>query len=147
MANCPANHLPFLSFDVSINAGSGPERHQSNNVCISGHVLASHEEFTIASCNAIFDEVMFDNTTDIPHSITFKFGRNIDGVGRSWTFSVYLLDNNVADIVPGNEDPLPLDNGNPHPFVGPILPGEAEWFQDWVEEQQWEVPQPVDDHP
>ncbi|KAG8061173.1 hypothetical protein GUJ93_ZPchr0003g18602 [Zizania palustris] len=57
MANCPANHLPFLSFDVSINAGSGPERHQSNNVCISGHVLASHEEFTIASCNAIFDEV------------------------------------------------------------------------------------------
>ncbi|KAG8047922.1 hypothetical protein GUJ93_ZPchr0008g13968 [Zizania palustris] len=55
--------------------------------------------------------------TNIPRSITFKSGRNNDGVGRSWTFPVYLLNNNFADIVSGDEDPLPTDNGNPHPFV------------------------------
>ncbi|KAG8083270.1 hypothetical protein GUJ93_ZPchr0015g6985 [Zizania palustris] len=84
--------------------------------------------------------VRFSNPTDIPRNITFKLGRNIDNEGRSWTFLVYLLDNNFADIMLGDKDPLPLDNDNPQHFVGPILPGEAECVQYWVEEKQWEVP-------
>ncbi|KAG8060834.1 hypothetical protein GUJ93_ZPchr0002g23807 [Zizania palustris] len=57
MANFPANSLPFLPLVVAIDDGGGPELRHRDNVCISSHVVASHEEFAIASCIGIIDEI------------------------------------------------------------------------------------------
>ncbi|KAG8052817.1 hypothetical protein GUJ93_ZPchr0001g32021 [Zizania palustris] len=43
----------------------------------------------------------------------------------------------MADFAPGDEDPLPPDNGNPHPFEGNILPGEDAWIQQWADQQHF----------
>lgn len=37
--------------------------------------------------------------------------------------------------MPGDEDPLPPDNGNPHPHVGPIFPGEPAQVAPWADNQ------------
>ncbi|KAG8052720.1 hypothetical protein GUJ93_ZPchr0001g33039 [Zizania palustris] len=58
MVNFPANPLPFLPFGVTIDDASGLESRQRNNVSIFCHVVSSHEEFAIASCNGIFHEVL-----------------------------------------------------------------------------------------
>ncbi|KAG8091634.1 hypothetical protein GUJ93_ZPchr0012g18941 [Zizania palustris] len=36
---------------------------------------------------------------------------------------------------PLDEDELPPNGGNPHPFNGDVFPGEPEWVQQWVDEQ------------
>ncbi|KAG8059729.1 hypothetical protein GUJ93_ZPchr0002g23497 [Zizania palustris] len=35
----------------------------------------------------------------------------MDGEGRSWTFPVYIIHNELADGFPGDEDELPADGG------------------------------------
>ncbi|KAG8056706.1 hypothetical protein GUJ93_ZPchr0002g24321 [Zizania palustris] len=60
--------------------------------------------------------------------------------GRSWTFPVYILTHDLADIFPVDEDDLPPNGGNPHPFNGHVFPGELEWVQNWVDEQLLNAP-------
>ncbi|KAG8076073.1 hypothetical protein GUJ93_ZPchr0006g44554 [Zizania palustris] len=73
----------------------------------------------------------------------------MDGAGRSWTFPVYIVSNELADGLPGDEEDLPPDGGNPHPFDGVVLPGEPVWVQQWVGDQQLQMPfqhVPVHEH-
>ncbi|KAG8046708.1 hypothetical protein GUJ93_ZPchr0008g12542 [Zizania palustris] len=92
-------------------------------------------------------QTLYEDDLDVPRSITVKHGCDLDGGGRSWTFPVYLLQSDLADQWLGDEDPLPPDNGNPHPFLGPIQPREPEWIQHWADDQmfgplanQWHPP-------
>ncbi|KAG8081348.1 hypothetical protein GUJ93_ZPchr0007g6182 [Zizania palustris] len=41
----------------------------------------------------------------------------------------------VSSLFPLDEDELPPNGGNPHPFNGDVFPGELEWVQQWVDEQ------------
>ncbi|KAG8055546.1 hypothetical protein GUJ93_ZPchr0001g31645 [Zizania palustris] len=64
----------------------------------------------------------------------------MDGDGRSWTFPVYIISNELVDGFPGDEDDLPPNGGNPHPFNGEVFPGEPAWVQQWVDDQMINVP-------
>ena len=45
--------------------------------------------------------------------------RNLDDVGYddSWTCPTYILSRDLIGQQGGDEDPLPPDGGNPHPFL------------------------------
>ncbi|KAG8079279.1 hypothetical protein GUJ93_ZPchr0007g5654 [Zizania palustris] len=67
----------------------------------------------------------------------------MDGEGRSWTFPVYILSNSLADIFPTDEEDLPAEGGNPHPFNGQLMSDDSAWVQQWVDEQFLHVPNPL----
>ncbi|KAG8093092.1 hypothetical protein GUJ93_ZPchr0012g19630 [Zizania palustris] len=107
-----------------------------------GKLLYWHSEDP--SMARVMIKVLYDNPIDVPRSITLKSCHSMDGAGRSWTFPVFLLQNEFADRFPLDEDDLPPNGGNPHPFNGEVLPGEPEWVQHWADEQLLQGAFPVD---
>ncbi|KAG8091516.1 hypothetical protein GUJ93_ZPchr0012g19787 [Zizania palustris] len=85
-------------------------------------------------------KVLVDNTLDIPRSITVKSCHSMDEEGRSWTFPVYIVSNEIVDGFPGDEEDLPPNGGNPHPFNSEVYPREPAWVQQWVDDQMLQVP-------
>ncbi|KAG8065205.1 hypothetical protein GUJ93_ZPchr0004g40149 [Zizania palustris] len=98
-----------------------------------GKILYWHSEDS--NLSRVLLKVLFDSTINIPRSITVKSCHSMNGEGRSWTFPVYILNNELADGFPADEDNLPPDGGNPHPFNGQVFPGEPAWIQQWVDDQ------------
>lgn len=74
---------------------------------------------------------------EVPRSLKLKSGRLLDGVGRSWTVPVYVLNTHFADQIPDDEVPPPPNNGNPHPHEGPVLLEEPEQVAQWADEPTW----------
>jgi hypothetical protein len=52
----------------------------------------------------------------IPKSIVISESGTVADGGHSWIVPVFVLDSNPKDVLPGDEDPIPL-NGNPHPGI------------------------------
>ncbi|KAM0851404.1 hypothetical protein ACQ4PT_052427 [Festuca glaucescens] len=49
------------------------------------------------------------------------FSGRFTGIRRSWTAPIYVLTSEFADVIPANEDPMPVD-GNPHLLPGALVP-------------------------
>ena len=65
-----------------------------------------------------FLKVAYAGARDIPRSIVVHEKQRFGGHVVSWIVSMFILDSENADVIPGDESPEP-ENGNPHPFFGP----------------------------
>jgi hypothetical protein len=64
---------------------------------------------------------------EVPRSLVIKIRKELDGDGRSWTVSVYVFNSDMVNVGPTNEEDPPANNGDPHPFHGPVVPGELDF--------------------
>jgi hypothetical protein len=78
-------------------------------------------------------KVLIEDPLEVPRSLLVKLGREADGNGRSWTVPVYIFNSNVIQAGPTDEEDPPPHNGNPHPYEGPIVPGEEEFVAPMAE--------------
>jgi hypothetical protein len=97
--------------------------------------------------------VTYSSVQLVPRDVVFRqplIGR-FTGIRRSWTAAVYVLSSEFADVIPANEDPMPMD-GNPHPLPGGLVPDNnmfvlpeypANGWNDAPQEPLHDVAQPV----
>ncbi|KAG8085289.1 hypothetical protein GUJ93_ZPchr0010g7797 [Zizania palustris] len=75
-------------------------------VCSSfGQLLFWHSQDP--SFARVLVKVLYDDDLDVPRSLTVKHDQELDGASRSWTFPMFLLQSDLADHWPGDEDPAP----------------------------------------
>jgi hypothetical protein len=79
-------------------------------------------------------KVLVDDPLEISCSVVMKLGRELDGEGRSWTVPIYVFKSGLINPEPVDEDDPPVNNGNPHPTQGPILPGEQQYITQMVDD-------------
>jgi hypothetical protein len=70
---------------------------------------------------------------------------NLGAVRESWTAPLYILSADFAEVLPPDEDPMPLD-GNPHPLPGHLLPQLGNFVLPPYPELGWNEP-PVQNQP
>jgi hypothetical protein len=74
----------------------------------------------------------------VPRDVVFgKFG-TVGGVRESWTAPVFILTADFADVLPADEDQMPLD-GNPHPLPGALLPNNNLFVHPQFPEIGWDA--------
>lgn len=78
-------------------------------------------------------KALYSSALEVPKRIVIKRDAAFGGVGRSWTVSVFLCHEEMPDIMPGDEDLLPV-NHIPIPDPIPQLAHHVEVFGDNMQE-------------
>lgn len=82
-------------------------------------------------------KALYSSTLQVPRRIVIKRVTAFDGVGRSWTVSVFLCDEDLPDVMPTDED-LPPVNHISIPEPVPQVQPEVEFFRDNMQEDAHE---------
>ena len=70
--------------------------------------------------------VSFPAPSLVPRDVVYREYTNFGGARISWTAPVYIMSTDFANVLPADEDPMPLD-GNPHPMPGENPPPQPFW--------------------
>jgi hypothetical protein len=99
------------------------------------------------SMSRVLLKVLVEDRREIPRDVVIKMGRESDGEGRSWTVPIYIFNSEILPDGPSDEEDPPDNNGDPHPFNGPVLTGEplhvAAVADQYMEEILQQNPYPV----
>jgi hypothetical protein len=82
----------------------------------------------------------FPSPALVPRDVVFGNFAIPGGIKESWTAARYVLTADFADIVPADEDQMPLD-GNPRPMPGHMVPNDHDFVVPQFPELGWnEIP-------
>jgi hypothetical protein len=98
----------------------------SRTYIFDGYVSVPHWNSEDSSMPRVLLNVLVEDVREIPRDVVIKMGRESDGEDQSWTVPIYIFNFEILSARPSYEDDPPENNGDPHPFHGPVLPGEQQ---------------------
>ena len=123
----------------------------SDAISTFGHFHHSHHDDPLLVRTLAY--VSFPATTLVPQDVVHREYADFRGSCISWSAPIYIFSADFSDILPADEDPIPLDGVDPHPvpqhandFPGfQPLPVHNVHIQNegW---DAWEEPTEQDDH-
>jgi hypothetical protein len=90
----------------------------SNVVAAFEKIHHWHQDDVFKERTMVF--VTFDSTASVRRDIVFGRYANIGDLKETWTASCYVMGAKFADVLPADDDQMPLD-GNPHPLPGHLV--------------------------
>ena len=90
----------------------------TNAIASFGKFISWHQEDVVKDQMLLY--AAFNSPAQVPRDVVFGDYSDIGGVKETWTVPCYILSADFVDIIPGDEDPMPMD-GNPHPLPGNLI--------------------------
>jgi hypothetical protein len=149
VGEAPQNHRATLGFRRGWLMFLGVHPDYRNNLDIANAVSTFGQYHTWNSNDPVKDRVLvyasFPSPQLVPRDVVFGKFATIGGVKESWTAPVYILSADFAEVLPADEDPMPLD-GNPHPFPGELVPNQNLFVNPQYPEIGWDEVQNFPDN-
>ncbi|KAM0894957.1 hypothetical protein ACQ4PT_024153 [Festuca glaucescens] len=146
VGDAPQNHRAVLGFRRGWLMFLGVHLDYRNNLDIANAVSTFGQYHTWNNNDPVKDRVLvyasFPSPQLVPRDVVFGKFATVGGVKESWTASVYILTADFADVLPADEDQMPLD-GNPHPFPGVLLQNNNVFVNPQFPEIGWDAVQDV----
>jgi hypothetical protein len=95
------------------------------------------------SLSRVLLKVLVEDPLEVPRSLVMKIGKELDGDGRSWTIPIYVFNSDMVNAGLANEEDPLANNGDPHPFHGPVVPGEPDFVAHIADQFINNLPQQV----
>ncbi|KAM0879664.1 hypothetical protein ACQ4PT_034085 [Festuca glaucescens] len=149
VGEAPQNHRATLGFRRGWLMFLGVHPDYRNNLDIANAVSTFGQYHTWNSNDPVKDRVLvyasFPSPQLVPRDVVFGKFATVGGVKESWTAPVYILSADFAEVLPADEDPMPLD-GNPHPFPGELMPNQNLFVNPQYPEIGWDAVQNFPDN-
>jgi hypothetical protein len=100
-----------------------------------------HWNFDETSLSRVLLKVLIEDPLVVPKSLVIMLVREADDHGRSWTVPVYIFNSEIVQDGPVDEEDPPANNGNPHPYQGPMVLREEEFVVQMAEHFMENLPQ------